>query len=189
MFPPLPSPPHRNYPRITHPVIYSLHCFYYLLFYRPIFFFLNTPLPLLLFLNRTVYASVTLVFRPHLSQYLSTLFNALCNQLVCKDLHRQIDPVKRLQHHFVHNNLLCLLSLLITWITSSIPIENHLATFLYHFTYLVVLICHFSLITFSKRCTLDVWLLCGYSNTTARRMVPAYTKCDVQLIKLLLMMD
>ena len=34
-----------------------------------------------------------------------------------------------------------------------------------------------------------VWLLCGYSNTTARRMVPAYTKWDVQLIKLLLMMD
>ena len=28
-----------------------------------------------------------------------------------------------------------------------------------------------------------VWLLCGYSHTTARRMVPAYTKCDVQLIK------
>ena len=34
-----------------------------------------------------------------------------------------------------------------------------------------------------------VWLLCGYSHTTATRMVPAYTKCDVQLIKLLLMMD
>ena len=29
----------------------------------------------------------------------------------------------------------------------------------------------------------------GYSHTTARRMVPAYTKCDIQLIKLLLMMD
>ena len=28
-----------------------------------------------------------------------------------------------------------------------------------------------------------VWLLCGYSQTAARRMVPAYTKCDVQLIK------
>ena len=28
-----------------------------------------------------------------------------------------------------------------------------------------------------------VWLLCGYSHTKARRMVPAYTKCDVQLIK------
>ena len=28
-----------------------------------------------------------------------------------------------------------------------------------------------------------VWLLCGYSPTTARRMVPAYTKCDAQLIK------
>ncbi len=28
-----------------------------------------------------------------------------------------------------------------------------------------------------------VWLLCGYSHTTATRMVPAYTKCDVQLIK------
>ena len=28
-----------------------------------------------------------------------------------------------------------------------------------------------------------VWLLCGYSHTTARRMVPAYTKYDVQLIK------
>ena len=27
------------------------------------------------------------------------------------------------------------------------------------------------------------WLLCGYSNTTATRMVSAYTKCDVQLIK------
>ena len=24
---------------------------------------------------------------------------------------------------------------------------------------------------------------CGYSHTTATRMVPAYTKCDVQLIK------
>ena len=34
-----------------------------------------------------------------------------------------------------------------------------------------------------------VWLLCGCRHTTARRMVPAYTKCDVQLIKLLLMMD
>ena len=34
-----------------------------------------------------------------------------------------------------------------------------------------------------------VWLLCGYSHITATRMVPAYTKCDVQLIKLLLMMD
>ena len=29
----------------------------------------------------------------------------------------------------------------------------------------------------------------GYSHTTARLMVPAYTKCDVQVIKLLLMMD
>ena len=28
-----------------------------------------------------------------------------------------------------------------------------------------------------------------YSHTTARRVVPAYTECDVQLIKLLLMMD
>ena len=28
-----------------------------------------------------------------------------------------------------------------------------------------------------------VWLLCGYSHTTARRMVPAYTKSDIQLIK------
>ena len=28
-----------------------------------------------------------------------------------------------------------------------------------------------------------VQLLCGYSHTTARRMVPAYTKCDVQLIE------
>ena len=34
-----------------------------------------------------------------------------------------------------------------------------------------------------------VWLLCGYSHTSATRMVPAYTKCDVQLIKLLLKMD
>ena len=32
-------------------------------------------------------------------------------------------------------------------------------------------------------------MLCGYSHTTSRRMIPAYTKCDVQLIKLLLMMD
>ena len=35
-----------------------------------------------------------------------------------------------------------------------------------------------------------VWLLCGY--TTAHvwyRHIPAYTKCDAQLIKLLLMMD
>ena len=28
-----------------------------------------------------------------------------------------------------------------------------------------------------------VWLLCGYNPTTARRMVSAYTKFDVQLIK------
>ena len=28
-----------------------------------------------------------------------------------------------------------------------------------------------------------VWLLCCYSHTTATRMVSAYTKCDVQLIK------
>ena len=28
-----------------------------------------------------------------------------------------------------------------------------------------------------------------YFSLLARRMVPAYTKCDVQLIKLLLMMD
>ena len=28
-----------------------------------------------------------------------------------------------------------------------------------------------------------VWLLCDYSHTTATRMVPAYTKCDVLLIK------
>ena len=28
-----------------------------------------------------------------------------------------------------------------------------------------------------------VWLLFGYSHTTARRMVPAYTKCNIQLIK------
>ena len=28
-----------------------------------------------------------------------------------------------------------------------------------------------------------VWQLCGYSHTTARRMVPAYTKGDVQLVK------
>ena len=27
------------------------------------------------------------------------------------------------------------------------------------------------------------WLLYGYSHTTTTRMVPAYTKCDVQLIK------
>ena len=33
------------------------------------------------------------------------------------------------------------------------------------------------------------WLLCGYSHTTTRRMVLAYTNCDVQLIKLLVMMD
>ena len=31
-----------------------------------------------------------------------------------------------------------------------------------------------------------VSLLCGYSPTTARRMVPAYTKRDVQLIKVAL---
>ena len=29
----------------------------------------------------------------------------------------------------------------------------------------------------------------SYSHTTTRRIVPAYTKSDVQLIKLLLMMD
>ena len=28
-----------------------------------------------------------------------------------------------------------------------------------------------------------VWPLYVYSHTTARRMVPVYTKCDVQLIK------
>ena len=28
-----------------------------------------------------------------------------------------------------------------------------------------------------------VWLLCGCNHTTARRMVPTYTKCGVQLIK------
>ena len=28
-----------------------------------------------------------------------------------------------------------------------------------------------------------VWLLCGYSHTTARHLVLAYTKRDVQLIK------
>ena len=28
-----------------------------------------------------------------------------------------------------------------------------------------------------------VWPLCGYSHTTARRMVTTYTKCDVQLVK------
>ena len=28
-----------------------------------------------------------------------------------------------------------------------------------------------------------VWLLCGYSHTTVRRMVPACTKRDIQLIK------
>ena len=31
--------------------------------------------------------------------------------------------------------------------------------------------------------SVDVWLLCDYSHTTARRMVPACTKCDVQLMK------
>ena len=34
-----------------------------------------------------------------------------------------------------------------------------------------------------------VWLLSVYSHTTARRMVPAYTECDVQLINLFLKMD
>ena len=34
-----------------------------------------------------------------------------------------------------------------------------------------------------------VWLLCSYNHKTAGRVVPAYTECDVQLIKLLLMMD
>ena len=34
------------------------------------------------------------------------------------------------------------------------------------------------------------WPLRGYSHATARRMVPAYTKCDVQLVKrFLLKMD
>ena len=28
-----------------------------------------------------------------------------------------------------------------------------------------------------------VWQFCGYSHTTARRIVPAYTKCDIQRIK------
>ena len=36
---------------------------------------------------------------------------------------------------------------------------------------------------------LDALLLCGYSHTAVRRMVSAHTKCDVQLIKLLLKMD
>jgi hypothetical protein len=31
--------------------------------------------------------------------------------------------------------------------------------------------------------------LCGYNHITARRVVSAYTECDVQLINLLLMMD
>ena len=35
----------------------------------------------------------------------------------------------------------------------------------------------------------NVSLLRGYSHTTARRMLPARTKCYVQLIKLLLTMD
>ena len=35
----------------------------------------------------------------------------------------------------------------------------------------------------------SVQLLCGYSHTTARLMVSAYIKRDIQLIKLLLMMD
>ena len=26
-----------------------------------------------------------------------------------------------------------------------------------------------------------VWLLCGYSHTTARRMIPTYANCDIQL--------
>ena len=25
-----------------------------------------------------------------------------------------------------------------------------------------------------------MWLLCGYNHTTAARMVPAYTNCDIQ---------
>ena len=37
--------------------------------------------------------------------------------------------------------------------------------------------------------TVLVWLLCGYSHKTAGRMVSTYTKCDVQLVKLLLMID
>ena len=37
--------------------------------------------------------------------------------------------------------------------------------------------------------SLDALHVSDCSRTTARRMVPAYTKCDVQLIKLLLMMD
>ena len=37
--------------------------------------------------------------------------------------------------------------------------------------------------------TAYVWLLCDYCHTTARRVVPTYTKCDVQPINLLLMMD
>ena len=28
-----------------------------------------------------------------------------------------------------------------------------------------------------------VWMLCGYSHTISRRMVPTYTKWDVQLLK------
>ena len=40
----------------------------------------------------------------------------------------------------------------------------------------------------NQECT-NPRLLCDYNHTTARRVVPAYTKCDVQLIKLLLMMD
>ena len=39
----------------------------------------------------------------------------------------------------------------------------------------------------SSGATYYVWLLCGY--TTQQPDVSEYTKCDVQLIKLLLMMD
>ena len=33
-------------------------------------------------------------------------------------------------------------------------------------------------------CTSHLVYAGGYSHTTARRMVPAYTKCDIQLIKI-----
>ena len=37
----------------------------------------------------------------------------------------------------------------------------------------------YNLSLFIIKCS--VWLLCGYSHTTATRMVPAYTNCYIQL--------
>ena len=58
----------------------------------------------------------------------------------------------------------------------------HVSDYNFYKLYIAIGMCRYMPIEY-------VWLLCGYIHITARRMVPAYTKCDVQLIKLLLMVD